>query len=80
MVVVVEKNNIEIVNIVVVYGNGEREKFGTRLVFREGSRRVTCSSRAVRGSPHNRVHVQDRGELAGRESPGSRVRGTLSCR
>ena len=38
MVVVVEKNDIEIFNIVVVYGNGEREKFGTRLVFREGSR------------------------------------------
>jgi len=38
MVVVVEKNDVEIFNIVVVYGNGEREKFGTRLVFREGSR------------------------------------------
>jgi hypothetical protein len=38
MVVVVEKNDIELFNVVVVYGNGEREKFDTRLVFREGSR------------------------------------------
>ena len=38
MVVVVEKNDIEIFNVVVVYGNGERERFGTRLVFHEGSR------------------------------------------
>ncbi|MGA2477879.1 MAG: hypothetical protein ABSG63_03895 [Spirochaetia bacterium] len=34
----VEKNDVEIFNIVVVYGNGEREKIDTRLVFREGSR------------------------------------------
>jgi hypothetical protein len=38
MVVVVEKNDIELFNVVVVYGNGEREKFDTRMVFREGSR------------------------------------------
>ena len=35
---VVEKNDVELFNLVVVYGNGEREKFDTRLVFREGSR------------------------------------------
>jgi hypothetical protein len=35
---VVEKNDVEIFNIVVVYGNGERERIDTRLVFREGSR------------------------------------------
>jgi len=35
---VVEKNDIEIQNLTVVYGNGEREKIGTRLVFTEGSR------------------------------------------
>jgi hypothetical protein len=34
----VEKNDIELFNLVVVYGNGEREKIGTRLVFHEGSR------------------------------------------
>ena len=34
----VEKNDVEIFNIVVVYGNGERERIDTRLVFREGSR------------------------------------------
>jgi hypothetical protein len=34
----VEKNDVEIFNIVVVYGNGEREKIDTRLVFREGTR------------------------------------------
>jgi hypothetical protein len=38
MVVVVEKNEVELFNVVVVYGNGEREKFNTRLVFRGGSR------------------------------------------
>jgi hypothetical protein len=35
---VVEKNDIEIQNLTIVYGNGEREKIGTRLVFTEGSR------------------------------------------
>ena len=35
---VVEKNDIELFNVVIVYGNGEREKFDTRLHFREGSR------------------------------------------
>jgi hypothetical protein len=34
----VEKNDVELFNIVVVYGNGDREKFDTRLIFREGSR------------------------------------------
>jgi hypothetical protein len=34
----VEKNDVELFNLVVVYGNGEREKIGTRLVFKEGSR------------------------------------------
>jgi hypothetical protein len=34
----VEKNDVELFNVVVVYGNGEREKFDTRLIFREGSR------------------------------------------
>jgi hypothetical protein len=35
---VVEKNDIEMFNLVIVYGNGEKEKIGTRLIFREGSR------------------------------------------
>jgi hypothetical protein len=34
----VEKNDVEIFNLVVVYANGEREKIGTRLVFRQGTR------------------------------------------
>jgi len=34
----VEKNDVEIFNLVVVYGNGEKEKIETRLVFKEGSR------------------------------------------
>jgi hypothetical protein len=34
----VEKNDVELFNIVVVYGNGDREKFDTRLIFREGTR------------------------------------------
>jgi hypothetical protein len=34
----VEKNDVEIFNIVVVYGNGEKERIDTRLVFREGTR------------------------------------------
>ena len=38
LVVVVEKNDIELYNVVVVYGNGERDKFKTRYVFRGGTR------------------------------------------
>ena len=36
--IAVEKNDVELFNVVVVYGNGERERFDTRLVFEEGSR------------------------------------------
>ncbi len=35
---VVERNNIELSNFVITYGNGERERFATRLVFGPGSR------------------------------------------
>jgi hypothetical protein len=35
---VVENNGIELFNLEVVYGNGEREKFDTRLNFGEDSR------------------------------------------
>jgi hypothetical protein len=35
---VVENNDVELFNLVVVYGNGERERIDTRLIFREGSR------------------------------------------
>lgn len=38
LVIVVEKNDVEIFNVVVEYGNGQREAFDTRLVFHEGSR------------------------------------------
>lgn len=34
----VERNNIEVFNVVVTYGNGEREKIETRLIFDEGTR------------------------------------------
>jgi len=34
----VEKNDIEIFNLVIVYGNGERQMLETRLIFKEGSR------------------------------------------
>jgi hypothetical protein len=34
----VEKNNIEMFDLVVTYGNGEREKLGTRLIFDAGTR------------------------------------------
>ena len=34
----VEKNDIEMFNLVVTYGNGEREKFDTRLIFDPGTR------------------------------------------
>ena len=34
----VERNDIEIFNIVIVYGNGERERVETRLVFDQGTR------------------------------------------
>jgi hypothetical protein len=39
----VERNNIEIFNIVVTYGDGQRERLDTRLVFDAGMR-----SRAIR--------------------------------
>ena len=38
---VVEKNSIEIFNIVVTFGNGEKQRLETRLVFSEGSRSRT---------------------------------------
>jgi len=38
---VVEKNSIEIFNIVVTFGNGEKQRLETRLVFNEGSRSRT---------------------------------------
>ncbi len=34
----VEKNSIEIFNIVITYGNGERERLETRLIFNADSR------------------------------------------
>ena len=40
---VVEKNSIEIFNIVVTYGNGEKQRLETRLVFNEGSRSRTIA-------------------------------------
>ncbi len=38
IVVFVEKNNIEMFNLVVTYANGQRQTFDTRLVFDEGTR------------------------------------------
>jgi hypothetical protein len=35
---VVRRNDVELANLVVVYGNGERERINTRLIFNEGSR------------------------------------------
>jgi hypothetical protein len=34
----VEKNNIELFNMVITYGDGQRERIETRLVFDEGTR------------------------------------------
>jgi hypothetical protein len=34
----VEKNDIELYNLVITYGNGEKQRLETRLVFKEGSR------------------------------------------
>lgn len=34
----VEKNDVELFNMVVVYGNGERQKIETRLIFNEKAR------------------------------------------
>jgi len=34
----VEKNDLEMFNLVVTYANGEREKFDTRLIFDPGTR------------------------------------------
>jgi hypothetical protein len=38
---VVEKNDIQIYNLVITYGNGERERLDTRLVFNSDSRSRT---------------------------------------
>lgn len=35
---VVEKNDIELFNLVIDFGNGEKQSVNTRLVFNEGSR------------------------------------------
>ena len=37
----VEKNSIEIFNIVVTFGNGEKQRLDTRLIFNEGTRSRT---------------------------------------
>ena len=34
----VERNNVELFNLVVTYGDGQREKIETRLVFDQGTR------------------------------------------
>lgn len=34
----VEKNDVELFNLVIVYGNGEKQRLETRLIFKEGSR------------------------------------------
>jgi hypothetical protein len=34
----VEKNDIELFNLVVLYGNGDKQRLDTRLIFKEGSR------------------------------------------
>ena len=34
----VEKNDIELFNLVITYGNGEKQRLETRLIFKEGSR------------------------------------------
>ncbi len=34
----VEKNDIELFNLVILYGNGETQRLETRLIFKEGSR------------------------------------------
>ena len=34
----VERNNIEVFNLVITYGDGERQKIDTRLIFNEGTR------------------------------------------
>ena len=34
----VEKNNIELFNMVIIYGDGQRERIDTRLVFDAGTR------------------------------------------
>ena len=34
----VEKNNIEVFNLEVTYGDGQRQRFGTRLIFDAGTR------------------------------------------
>jgi hypothetical protein len=38
---VVEKNDLEVFNLLVVYGNGEKEKLDVRLMFKAGSRSRT---------------------------------------
>ena len=38
IVVWVERNDLEMFNLTVTYGDGQREKFGTRLIFDAGTR------------------------------------------
>jgi hypothetical protein len=46
----VEKNDIELFNLVVVYGNGEKQKLETRLIFNQGAR-----SRMINLNPGKRI-------------------------
>jgi len=34
----VEKNDVELFNLVIIYGNGDKQRLETRLIFKEGSR------------------------------------------
>ena len=44
-----EKNNIEIFGLVVTYGDGQQQRFGTRLIFNEGTRFRTLRLEGVSG-------------------------------
>jgi hypothetical protein len=35
---IVEKNDLELFNLVILFANGQKQEFGTRLLFNEGSR------------------------------------------
>jgi len=61
---VVEKKNVQIYDLVITYGNGERESFDSRLVFDSDSPvPLPRAGWAAAADRDNRLHVQDRRQL-----------------
>lgn len=79
----VEKNNIEIFDFVVTYGDGQQQRFGTRLVFDEGTKSRMLRLEGVSGFHPipgrmiNCFHIQDDRKVARGTGAGCCLRGQV---